>query len=221
MNMNSIKRRLLQIRELYGIKAFDLKKQAETLPHYTELSEKIKREHADYVQKVSSPEMAMSLELALFLLRYCLAHQPKHLLDLGSGFSSYVFRLYREAIGDEVIVYSVDDHAEWLEKTRHYLENAELNTEHLYELTALQGQHLDGYFDLVLLDLNFVEVRKDYIAYSAQVTAKNGIVIIDDVHKVEFLREVKRHAAILQSGLRNIRKQTLDTFGRFAIVLQR
>jgi predicted O-methyltransferase YrrM len=165
--------------------------------------------------------MAMSLELAIYILRYCLWKQPKSLLDLGSGFSSYVFRLYRASTSKSVVVYSVDDNADWMHKTEHYLENAGLNTEHLYLLTELQEQELDGYFDLVLLDLNYVEVRKDYIAYAGKLLSANGAVIVDDVHKVEFLREVKRIATAEKHGLFNIKKTTSDEFGRFAIVMKR
>jgi predicted O-methyltransferase YrrM len=96
-----------------------------------------------------------------------------------------------------------------------------LNTEHLYLLTELQGQQTDGYFDLVLLDLNFVEVRKDYIDYTARILAADGAVIVDDVHKVEFLREVKRIARMAGCRLYDIRKATYDGFGRFSIVMKR
>ena len=220
--IDQLKRSLLQRKELTGIPRFEkIPAAVTTSEEYLRLREQIALKHAAYIREVSSPEMAMSLELAHFLLGWCLWKQPKHLLDLGSGFSSYVFRLYRELVGDAIIVYSVDDHAAWLEKTRHYLENAGLNTEHLYLLTELQGQQTDGYFDLVLLDLNFVEVRKDYIDYTARILAADGAVIVDDVHKVEFLREVKRIARMAGCRLYDIRKATYDGFGRFSIVMKR
>ena len=49
--------------------------------------------------------------------------------------------------------------------------------------------------------------------------SKNGLLIVDDVHKVEFLREVKKAAKINEFKLSNIKLSTIDKLGRFAIAL--
>jgi len=220
--IHQLKRSLLQTKELSRVPAFEkLPEMVSAKSQFCELKEEIVRKHAVYIREVSSADMAISLELAIFLLSYCLWKQPKNLLDLGAGFSSYVFRLYREAVGNFVVVYSVDDHVEWMCKTQHYLESAGLNAEHIYLLSELQGQVLDGHFDLVLLDLNYVDVRRDYISYAGQLLSANGAVIVDDVHKVQFLREVKRVAAAEKLCLFNIKKTTVDEFGRFSILMKR
>ena len=51
-------------------------------------------EHRTYTRDVSPDPIAISLELSVFLSVVCDALGPRAILDLGSGFSSYVFRSY-------------------------------------------------------------------------------------------------------------------------------
>src|SRR5690348_5146340 len=55
----------------------------------------LEAEHRAYVREVSSPEYTISLGLAAFLLALCRSRRPGRILDLGSGFSSYLFRLHQ------------------------------------------------------------------------------------------------------------------------------
>ena len=50
--------------------------------------------HQRYVTTVSLPYQAVSLELAALLLSLCRSTRPAVIADLGSGFSSFVFRTY-------------------------------------------------------------------------------------------------------------------------------
>src|SRR3977135_3134813 len=50
--------------------------------------------YARYVESVSSPVWALSLETAAVVHALCSLTRPDAVLDLGSGFSSAVFRLY-------------------------------------------------------------------------------------------------------------------------------
>jgi hypothetical protein len=109
--IDQLKRSLLQRKELAGIPRFEkIPAAVTTSEEYLRLREQIALKHAAYIREVSSPEMAMSLELAHFLLGWCLWKQPKHLLDLGSGFSSYVFRLYRSATRSLSILSTIMPH---------------------------------------------------------------------------------------------------------------
>ena len=82
--------------------------------------EELTEQHQRYVTEVSAPEHAVSLELASFLLAFCRERNPAEVLDLGSGFSSYVLRLY--AAGSGVAVTSVDTDASWLDRSRSFCE---------------------------------------------------------------------------------------------------
>lgn len=206
-----------------------LQKELLNIPYYDDVSETqsaatkslfqtVRSKHAAYIKNVSSPGMAMSLELAFFILSFCIKNKPALLLDLGSGFSSYIFRLYQKhETSKNVEIYSVDDNKQWLDKTKAFLAAEGLNTNNVITLEQLSEN--GKLFDCILLDLNFIEVRKDYIKFSADLLQENGLAIIDDVHKIEFLREVKKIAKQNNYKLFNIKKNTIDDFGRFAIVL--
>ena len=50
----------------------------------------------DYITQVSSSSMAISLESASTIFTLVNFLKPKSILDLGSGFTSLLFRLYRK-----------------------------------------------------------------------------------------------------------------------------
>ena len=60
---------------------------------------------------VSSKGMALSLETAALVLLLCEIKQPKTIVDLGSGFSSYVLRKWAQGAKHDVVVWSVVDAA--------------------------------------------------------------------------------------------------------------
>jgi hypothetical protein len=71
----------------------------------------IERSLKEYVTYVSRPDMAISRELAVFLYSLCESIRPQYILDMGSldmgsGFSSYVFRLYQANAREAVSVTS-------------------------------------------------------------------------------------------------------------------
>lgn len=74
----------------------------------------MKHAYGKYVGEFSTPEMAVSLETSQFLYVLAKAVKARRILDLGSGFSSYVLRLYSIDAGSDTVVYSVDDDKGWL-----------------------------------------------------------------------------------------------------------
>ena len=56
----------------------------------------IKKYYDKYVSEISTPGMAISLESSLTILSLLEYFKPKSILDLGSGFSSFLFRLYKK-----------------------------------------------------------------------------------------------------------------------------
>ena len=218
--INKIKRSILQKKEMLSVarlENFAFANKHAKHPLFKELE----KEYKKYVNEISVAEMAVSYQLSVFILAYCLEYHPKTLLDLGSGFSSFVLRLYQAKIEPSAIVHSIDDDRQWLERTKNYLKQHQLNTENVDHVDDLSASALHDFFDLVLLDLNFIEKRRDYIGYAIQKLKPPGILLIDDVHKVEFLREVKSSAKKGGHTLYNIKKETFDQFGRFAIALKK
>lgn len=181
-----------------------------------EFSEPLKRNYTRYVQEVSRADMAASLQCMVFLENMCRLNSFKKLLDLGSGFSSYVFRDY--AKNDASInVWSVDDNPQWIEKTREYLRHHQLSDNNLVLLEEfISAEETD--FDLVLLDLNFVEMRKNYIRLAVECCRPGGMIVFDDVHKPEFMFEVLQQSRYLPIKLYDLQDLTFDQFGRYALL---
>jgi predicted O-methyltransferase YrrM len=170
--------------------------------------------YEEYVSKVSRSDMAASLELAAFLFSVCKINQYTKLMDVGSGFSSFVFRFYAKQTPG-VMVYSIDDDAEWLEKTKHYLNEHSLNTDDM--LTVEDFMQLnEGGFDCILHDMNFVEVRIQYVDFVFRSAKKNGLIIMDDVHKMDYRFALLKKLKPLEASCFTLRDMTKDNFGRFA-----
>lgn len=180
------------------------------------IAHELQSDYRHYTAEVSKADMAISLELAAFMMSLCLKNNYTKLLDLGSGFSSFVFRKY--ALNNEnVTVFSVDDDVQWLEKTRTFLQRCSLPTTNLQTLDKFIGS-TEEQFDIVLLDLNFVEVRKNYIGLAVDRVKVGGLIVFDDVHKQDYLMDVLKQAAKLPLRLYDIRQLTVDEFDRHALV---
>jgi predicted O-methyltransferase YrrM len=172
--------------------------------------------YRDYVDTVSEPSWALSLDTAAYLGFLCDALRPTRLLDTGSGFSSFVFRRYaRDARDADVEVVSVDDDAGWLDRTAAFLTRHELSTDRLViwptELVT------NGRYDLVCHDLASGALRDASIGpVLRSVTRPHGVVVIDDaqVHGPHAKREARAAGLALYS----LRARTLDRYGRFALL---
>lgn len=88
-----------------------------------EYKHKILPTYEDYITKVSTEIMAISLELYVFCILICDIIRPQKVVDFGSGYSSYVFRSLTSITGEDYqpTIWSVDDSAEWIDKTKTFL----------------------------------------------------------------------------------------------------
>lgn len=172
-----------------------------------------------YIANISRADMAMSLELAAFVYALCEKKGFKALLDLGSGFSSFVYRLYASK-HEGVQVVSVDDDVKWLGKTRMYLRSQNLSDTRLLTLEQFLQEPIIR-FDCVLHDLNFVEVRINYLQYVLAATADSGILILDDVHKPDYLYQAFEKLKKEFVTIYDLKPVTLDSFNRYALAVLR
>lgn len=168
--------------------------------------------HERYVSQVSTPIMAVSLETAGVLLSLCERLGPSRILDLGSGFSTAVF--VRWAANNGASVVSYDNDPEWLARTAGYIESESLPIPELRELRY--AGTLPQKNDLVFLDAGLPPERIGLLAAAAASLSPDGLLVIDDVNQHPFGGQVRLGA--LPNGLRlySLRRQTLDTFGRFS-----
>lgn len=178
---------------------------------------KFEKTFHQYVSEVSIDTMAISLELATTLYSLCLLKKPKVVLDLGSGYSSYVFRYYQKNDNPDCLVYSVDDNVDWLVKTKEYLLSQGVSTNLVLNIDEIQALE-NTKFDIILHDMNFVEVRKDYLDFVFSILNKDGIVLLDDIHKPEYLRECITKLKNKSWDFYGLHRSTTDKFKRFSVI---
>ncbi|HRE73106.1 MAG TPA: hypothetical protein PLR45_00350 [Flavobacteriales bacterium] len=220
-NLNIAKRKILLRKELFSIPSFELSKTSGSTDHKSYLAV-IETEYRKYIEEISSAEMAASLELSQFIFEFVENKKPLKIVDMGSGFSSFVIRFYQKLHPElSIECFSVEDDSSWQDKTIKYLEEKNVSAENILSPDDFFKRITSTYFDLIILDLNFVEVRKKYISPCLNILRKGGFLIIDDVHKVEFLREIKKTAKKAELPLLNLEKITKDRFGRFAVMIQK
>jgi predicted O-methyltransferase YrrM len=172
--------------------------------------------YADYVATVSSPLITLSLNRAAFLLFLGKALQVRKVLDLGSGFSSYVFRMYaREEGGVDVI--SVDDSTHWLHETATFLDRYDLPATNLISLTQWierEGLPRVARFDLCLLDIGDTPLRVRLLPeLILAMQDHGGTVIADDFHVAAYRASVEdlcRKARIHVYSLRKVTRRRLS-----------
>jgi predicted O-methyltransferase YrrM len=178
--------------------------------------------YREYVSNVSTPGMSVSVELAVFLDVLCRLIEPDRILDLGSGFSSFVLRrhLASRDVGVHSVIWSIDDSPEWLEQTRVYLRRHGLSTENLLTWDVLCRRPPEP-FDLVLHDLGRMPVRQTVLEDGLVLCRTGGLLVLDDVHKPAY----RAHAArvLKRAGLDyfSLRRLTLDSLGRYSWLAQR
>lgn len=169
--------------------------------------------HREYIAEVSTPVMAVSLPVASVIWAACDALQPKTILDLGSGFSTFV--VARWAATNEAHVTAIDDDPHWLRRTAGFL------TRHavpLPDLRPLSAAPLPVNQGLVFLDLGLPPRRIGLFAEAANAVAPTGVMILDDMNQHPYGAQVR--VAARPNGLRlySIRRYTKDDLGRFAAI---
>ncbi len=181
----------------------------------------LKPAYQKYLDEVSTFDMALSFETSQLLYALAKIKKAKRILDLGSGFSSYVMRLYAKNSGNDTIVYSIDDNKDWLEKTRAFLDAMQVSTEHVLEWNEFRNQAPNG-FDLISHDLGGLEIRAESLPFVISMMDESGIIVLDDMHKARggliggyravAIKEINKSGLLLLSA----RQFTLDQIERFS-----
>jgi predicted O-methyltransferase YrrM len=161
--------------------------------------------------------MALSLELAGTLDVLCALLGARHIADLGSGFSSYVFQRYAEGAAAEVV--SVDADTKWLARTRDFLECEGLLPHELVEWETFTNRRYPA-FDFVLDDLGNLGRRIDTIPHVLGLVRPTGFVVFDDFHKPNVRSAVVDACRAGGHHVFSLRQATLDSFGRYACLVR-
>jgi predicted O-methyltransferase YrrM len=187
----------------------------------TAAARKLKTAYERYVHAVSCSEMAVSWETACLLYALAGVVRPSEVLDLGSGFSSYVLRTYAAEAEHACRVTSIDDNRHWLQQTEVYLSQFGLPTDRLLHWEDFCRQLPAGRFQLVFHDLGSMDTRAMALPTVLRTLAPAGVLVLDDMHKRRYRRRAEQQAR--QAGLRllSARAQTLDQIGRFSKIAVR
>jgi predicted O-methyltransferase YrrM len=182
-----------------------------------ELQRELEPAYDRYVTEVSDPAWAASIQLAAFLWHVSRVSEPTSILELGSGFTSYVFRRYAEEHGG-VTVLSADNSEDWLRKTADFLRNVGSRDDGLILLEDLEEVAVERDYGLVFNDV-LGTLRVDLMAAAMRFRSPEGIVVVDDAH-----REPDRWSAMncaRREGLEvyDLRPWTLDLYGRWAVLV--
>lgn len=172
-----------------------------------------------YVSQVSTADMAISLELATFEMVVCELLKPKSILDLGSGFSSLVFRVYESNADLKPIVCSVDDSQEWLDKTAEFLTSYGFSSGNLINWREFAGHEARESYDLISYDLGNMRVREDSLKEVLLRGHSGSVILLDDMHKDGYRSYVQQMLNGLNLDYFNLRYFTGDRYGRYSVLL--
>lgn len=188
----------------------------EKYDHFSETNMQIlKPAYDQYVADVSSKDMATSWEISNFLYTIAEINKPKRILDLGSGFSSYVLRTYAMNAQNDVLVYSVDDNDQWLQKTKTFLIDNGIDSKHLLHWIEFE-EYNKLKFDFIFDDLGSMEMRAEALPFVLSLLDDSGMIVLDDMHKWSYRNVAVKLVKQVKLSLYSTHKFTLDKFGRFA-----
>jgi hypothetical protein len=142
--------------------------------------------YADYTRSVSPAGHALSLETAAMAWWMCDKLRPRRLVDLGSGFSSFVLRHWQQQFQAPVIVSSVDDNPAWLERSRSFCASKGQALEGFGLWDSFQAATPAGSLNLVIYDLGRMPVRDRELDRALDLVSPTGVIIIDDMHKYNY-----------------------------------
>lgn len=162
--------------------------------------------YADYTARVSPDPIAVALPLATFLGVLCEQLRPQRILDLGSGFSSYVFRAYARSLSPTDpprVVWSIDQSRPWLDKTRAFLRRHDADGPYLTTWDEFAATSpAPASFDLILQDFATLDARLAMLDRVVDLCRPGTLIVIDDMHVPGYRR----------ATLRALDRRRLDVF---------
>lgn len=187
-------------------------------PLFEEAKVQLGPSYLEYIFTVSNAAWSISLDLAAFLLALCRTESPATIADLGSGFSSFVFRTYAREREPGVRVVSVDHSSDWLTRTREFLETNGLSTDALVSAEDFADAP-SGTFDLVFHDLGDMTVRAQSLDVAIESARRNGLIVLDDLHMWGYPDLVAKAARAHGRRILDLAPLTRDEIGRYAWAL--
>lgn len=168
-----------------------------------------------YTTTVSTPVAAISLELASLLFFLCERHKPRVILDLGSGFSSYVFRKWQLESGVNCRVLTVDGDASWLARTRLFLEEERLPTKDLLEWSVFLELNRAMKADLILHDIFHESMRAATLPDLVDFMRPGTFLIVDDMQKTPIRQSAEAFVSQHDLSYLDLSPISMDHYKRY------
>jgi len=170
--------------------------------------EELSQAYQEYLTMGAAPEHALSLQTATYLNNLIDELGAKRVLDIGSGFSTFVTRSH-----EGVDCWTVEEDDKWRKVTKSYLQNRGLDSGHIF--TGLDFRGVDvGKFDLVLHDCKGEIGRMQQLRRAAALVAPGGVLLVDDGHFPALHRCCKVWSKIQDYTFTDLADLT-DEYGRF------
>lgn len=167
--------------------------------------------YIDYCRTVSRRSMAISIETATYLAWVCFTRDPMRTCDLGSGFTSFVLRSFPAS------VVSVDDDAEWLERTREFLDRNNMGSNGLVGWEQWLTE--DDTYDVIVHDFARGDLRNSSMWEAAERLNPAGVLIFDDAQHEGHCAEMHKVADHYGFEPVDIRALTIDMVKRYALAV--
>lgn len=197
-----------------------LKLQFPGLDHFfhkkEELLARFRAPHQDYIKNYSAPLISLSLNRAAFFYFFCSVTTPNAILDLGSGFSTYVFKQYLRNTGGRIT--SVDDSTYWLEETERFLKSHQLDGNGLLNWSAFEKLPPQT-FDLIFLDIGDFEFRLQILPRLLQLVIDGTLLLIDDFHVPVYRKAIVEQCRQQDLACFSLRKVTRTRLSHNALVM--
>lgn len=178
---------------------------------------KVPNEYASYISNVSRKDMSISVEVARLLRSILHVGESNTIVDLGSGFSSYVLRRNWVPLLQPTVT-TVDDSRYWLDKTRQFLaENGVVRGK--FELLDNFKNHNKDVYDLVFYDLGNIVTRIKELSFVMNLVKLGGVMVLDDLHKSKYKVAVEDEVKKRSLTLVSMKEYTIDSYGRYAGII--
>jgi predicted O-methyltransferase YrrM len=138
---------------------------------------------------------------------------------MGSGFSSFALRTFKQLQNLDTNIISVDTNDFWLNKTRKFCSKNKLIDDN-FELWD-NFKNTDKQFDLIFFDMDANRNRPTYFPIIFEQLSRFGcLILVDDLHKPGMKKGLKKYLATNKIGNFDIINQTLDSLNRFSTLLR-
>ena len=182
-----------------------------------EYSLEIKKDYLDYVTNISDPIMAASLRSCIFLVCIYETIKPNKILDLGSGFSSYTLRYFKNKFNFNTKIYSVDSSIDWLDKSKDFCKKKNVDVSNFYSWDDIKNMTMP--FDLIFMDIDKTKKRIAYFDHIySHYLSKNTFMLVDDMHKILIRNKIKQ--INIPHKKYRVYNETIDKFKRFGLLIE-